>query len=189
MLLKVGTPLLEQDDCMTDHTLYRTLVTCPLWLAFRDPSGYQPGNPVAGRLLSILSSSIFCRPFVKPHSALPILPPKSPLRLLPLLEFLQNPHLPFQRIQPLTHSRLRLRLIPHLGIKVLLVRRGGHGGAEDRFHHEGMMRFQGAGVGGAEGGGELGVGVLEGVTEGLGGEIEAADEPEETFGGSVLFGF
>lgn len=52
-----------------------------------------------------------------------------------------------------------------------------------------MMRFQGAGVGVAEGGGELGVRVLEGVAEGLGGEIEAADEPEEPLGRGVLFGF
>lgn len=52
-----------------------------------------------------------------------------------------------------------------------------------------MVRFQGRGVGGAEGGGEFGIGVLERVTESLGCEIEASDEPEESFGCGVFFCF
>lgn len=51
------------------------------------------------------------------------------------------------------------------------------------------MRFQGPGVSGTERGRELGVWVLEGVTESLRGEVETSDQPEKTFGRSVLFGF
>lgn len=98
-----------------------------------------------------------------------------PLRLLPRLERLQNRHLPLQRLQPLPRRRVHLAgVVAQLGVKVLAVRRRGHGGAEDGFHEEGVVGFERVGVGGSEGGGELVGGVDEVGADALGGEVEAA---------------
>ena len=48
------------------------------------------------------------------------------------------------------------------------------------------MRLESVCVGGAEGDGELVGGVHGVVAEGLGGEVEAAGQPEKTLGGSVF---
>lgn len=98
--------------------------------------------------------------------------PPLPFRLLPPLKPLQNRHLPLQGLQPLPRRLVHLLvIIAQLRVKVLPVRRRGHGGAENGLHHEGMVGFQGAGVGGPEGGRELFGGVLEVRTDAEGGEV------------------
>ena len=99
-----------------------------------------------------------------------------PFSLLPRLELLQDRHLLLQRLQPLPRRRVHLRgVVSQLSVKVLAVRRRGHGGAEDGLHHEGVVGFQRVAVGGAEGGGELVGGVLEVGADALRGEVEAAE--------------
>lgn len=79
-----------------------------------------------------------------------------PLRLLCLQKRLHNRNHLSQRLQPnlefLLHFR---RIFPQLHIEILSVRDGAHRGAEDRFHHEGVVRFERRAIGGAEGDGEL----------------------------------
>ena len=98
-----------------------------------------------------------------------------PLRLLPPLELLQYRHLPLQRPQPLPRRLVHLRgVVAQLGVEILPVRRGGHGGAEDGLHHEGVVGLQRAGVGGPEGGRELLGGGLQVRADAEGGEVQAA---------------
>ena len=83
--------------------------------------------------------------------------PKTPLpfRILPLQKRLQNRNNLHQRTQPRLQLTLHLRLTPlcpQLRIKVLTVRTRAHRSAENRLHHEGMVRFERVAVGGAEGG-------------------------------------
>ena len=65
-------------------------------------------------------------------------------------------------------------VLAQLGVEVLPVRCGAHGGTEERLDDEGVVGLERAGVGLAEGVGELLGGVGEVVAEGLGGEVEAA---------------
>lgn len=96
-----------------------------------------------------------------------------PLGLLAGREFLQDGHHLLQRREPGLQLLPYLRLVAaQLGVEVLPVRRGAHGGAEDRLDDEGVMRLEGVLVGAAEGVGELLGGVVDVGAEGLGGEVE-----------------
>lgn len=75
-----------------------------------------------------------------------------------------------------------------LGVKVLAVGAGAHGGAEDGLDEEAVVGLEGGGVGVAEGLREL-LGLLGDVlAQGDAGELEATNQPEETLGGNVLLG-
>ena len=98
-----------------------------------------------------------------------------PFRLLPPLKLLQYRHLLLQPFQPLARGGVHLGgVVAQLRVEILAVRRGGHGGAEDGLHHEGVVGLQRAGVGGAEGGRELFGWVLQVRADAEGGEVEAA---------------
>ena len=65
-----------------------------------------------------------------------------PLRLAPRHKLLQNTHHLLQRRDLPLHRALALIRAPaQFLIKVLPVRRGGHGGAEDRFYDEAVVRL------------------------------------------------
>lgn len=97
-----------------------------------------------------------------------------PLSLLTTQELIEdsNPllkgrHLCLQR-------RLHLgTVLTELDIKVLPVRSSRHGGAEDGLDDERVVGLEGVAVGLAEGVSKLLAGVVEVVTEGLGGEVKA----------------
>lgn len=99
--------------------------------------------------------------------------PLLPLGFLACLEGLQDGHHLLQRRDLLLHSREDLGLvISQLGIEVLAVRSRGHGGAEERLHHERVVRLEGATIGITEGVGQLLGRVVEVVAEGLSSEVE-----------------
>ncbi|KAI6754150.1 hypothetical protein HG530_013326 [Fusarium avenaceum] len=96
-----------------------------------------------------------------------------------------------------------LRVLTELGVKVLSVGNGGHGGAEDGLDHEVVMGLQGVGVGATERVGKLLGGVVDVLLKALGSEVKTTDElladglfiyrkpfvpdePETALGGSVL---
>lgn len=64
-------------------------------------------------------------------------------------------------------------VVAKLGVEVLAVRASTHGGAEDGLDEEAVMRLEGAAVGGAEGVGELFVGLGRIGSQGEAGELEA----------------
>jgi hypothetical protein len=61
-------------------------------------------------------------------------------------------------------------------IEVFAVRTRGHGEVEDGLHDEAVVGLERVAVGGAEGDRELVAGGGEVLREGLGGEIESAEE-------------
>jgi hypothetical protein len=79
-----------------------------------------------------------------------------------------------------------LGVLAELGIEVLSVGDGGHGGAEDRLDDEAVVGLQGVAVGSAERVSKLLRGVGDVALKGLAGEVKATDEPEAALGGSVL---
>ena len=142
----------------------------------------QHNSPDHTRIISNSSpsSKIACNPCIRaptypalssniPHSIYTL-----PLRLLSIQEALQNRNNPFQRRQPrpqLTLHLLLIALAPKLRVKVFTIRTGAHRGAEDRLHHEGVVRFPCAAIRGAEGGRELLGGGGEVLGERYGGEV------------------
>lgn len=102
-------------------------------------------------------------------------------------------------------------VVAELGVKVLAVRAGAHGSAEDGLDDEAVVRLEGVAVGGAERIGQLLGGVAGVLAQGEAGELEATmgkkkyvsivvhnrkgllassvpDQPQETLGGGVLLG-
>jgi hypothetical protein len=69
-----------------------------------------------------------------------------------------------------------LGVLTELGVKVLSVGNGGHGGAEDGLDHEAVVGLQGVGVGTAERVGQLLGGVIDVLLEALGSEVKTTDE-------------
>lgn len=100
-----------------------------------------------------------------------------PLRLLAGSESGQDSELLLESGQPLLKlSRDLCLVISELGVEVLAVGGGAHGGAEERLDDERVVRLERVAVGLAERVGEL-LGRVGGVVaEGLGGEFEAAME-------------
>ena len=125
-----------------------------------------------------------------------------PFRILASKESIQYTNPLLQSTQPLLLLRLKLLrtcvLSQHLCIQILPVRCSTHSRTENRLNHEAMMRRQRALVRIPEAISQLLLGLLlrdadtrvvgEICTKGLGGEVEAADEPEEAFGCFVGFG-
>ena len=98
-----------------------------------------------------------------------------PLSLLLGQELVQCSNNLLQRREVRLQLLLNLGVVlAKLGVEVLPVRCGAHGGAEERLDDEGVVGLECAGIGLAEGVGELLGGVGEVVAEGLGGEVEAA---------------
>lgn len=80
----------------------------------------------------------------------------------------------FQRGQVALKLLLDLSIVAaKLGVEVLPVWCGAHGGAEQRLDDERVVGLECVAVGIAEGVGELLLGVRDVVAEGLGGEVEA----------------
>lgn len=89
------------------------------------------------------------------------------------MESLDNGDDALKGAQPLLELLLYLSLvIAELGIKVLAVRGGAHGGAEDGLDDERVVGLEGVAVGGAERVGQLLRGVLDVLAQGLSGEVE-----------------
>lgn len=65
-------------------------------------------------------------------------------------------------------------IVAELGVKVLAVRGGAHGGAEDGLDEEGVVGLEGVAVCVAEGDTEFFVRGCDVCAEGLGGEVESA---------------
>ena len=98
-----------------------------------------------------------------------------PLGVLARLEGLQDAHHLLQSRDLLLHGSADLGLVAtQLLVEVGPVRGCGHGSAEDRLDHPGVMGLEGAAVGMAERGRQLLLRVLEVVPKSLGSEIEAA---------------
>ena len=98
-----------------------------------------------------------------------------PLSLLPGQEPVQCSNNLLQRREVCLELLLDLgAVLAQLGVEVLPVRCGAHGGAEERLDDEGVVGLERAGVGLAERVGKLLGGVGEVVAEGLGGEVQAA---------------
>lgn len=91
------------------------------------------------------------------------------------MESLKDGNTLLESVDLLAEGGLNLRLVAaQLGVKVLPVGGGGHGGGEDGLDDEGVVGLEGVAVGLAEGVGEFRGGLVEVVAEGLGGEVEAA---------------
>lgn len=98
-----------------------------------------------------------------------------PLGVLPGQELVQYRNNLLQRRKVCLQLLLDLGVIAaQLGVEVLPVWCGAHGGAEERLNDERVVGLEGVAVGVTERVGELLVGVGEVVAEGLGGEVEAA---------------
>lgn len=100
-----------------------------------------------------------------------------PLSRLGSLESLQDGDHLLQSSDLLSHCGSNLSLIlTQLRIEVLAVWSGRHGSAENGLDEEGVVRLEGVAVGTAEGVGEFRGRVVDVVTEGLDGKVEASVE-------------
>jgi len=101
--------------------------------------------------------------------------PHLPLRLLAREERLENADDLVQRgqVRPQLLEDL-VEVVAELGVEVLAVGAGAHGGAEDGLDHEAVVRLERDAVGAAEGVRQLGRGVGEVLAERDAGELEAA---------------
>lgn len=98
-----------------------------------------------------------------------------PLILLPAQELLENVDPLLQRSQPLAQLLVHPRLIiAQLGVEVLPVWGGRHGGGEDRLDEHAVELLKGVAVGVAEGDGEFFVWVRQVLAECLGREVESS---------------
>lgn len=131
-------------------------------------------------------NSVFRFPFLSPLSSSR---PYLPLGVGAGEELLQDNDNLLERLEVDSEVALDLGLVgAQLGVKVLAVGGSAHGGAEDGLDEEAVVGLEGAAVGLAERVGELLRGVGDVLVEGLGGEVEATGQPEETLGGDVLLG-
>jgi hypothetical protein len=144
--------------CAQHNSPYHTRI-----ISKSSPSSINARNPcIRSPTYPALSSNI-------PHSIYTL-----PLRFLSIQEALQNRNNPLQRRQPrpqLTLHLLLIALAAKLRVKVFTIRTCAHRGAEDRLHHEGVVRFEGAAVRGAEGCRELFGGSGEVLGERYRGEV------------------
>lgn len=98
-----------------------------------------------------------------------------PLRLLLLLESLDDGDDALEGGEPLLELLLDFGLVvAQLGVKVLAVRGGAHGGAEDGLDDERVVRLERVAVGRAERVRQLLARVLDVLAQRLRGEVEAA---------------
>lgn len=98
-----------------------------------------------------------------------------PLILLPAQELLKYVDPLLQRRQPVAQLLVHPRLIvAQLGVEVLPVGGGRHGGGEDRLDEHAVELLKGVAVGVAEGDGEFFVWVREVLAECLRREVESS---------------
>lgn len=98
-----------------------------------------------------------------------------PLRLLALEESLEDSDNLVQRLQVLTQLLLNLCLVrSKLGVKILAVGARAHGGTEDWFYEEAVVRLKGNAVCVAEGIGKLMVMVGQVLAESNAGKLQTS---------------
>jgi hypothetical protein len=103
-----------------------------------------------------------------------------PLGVLGVEEALEDAHNLVQRLQVLAQLLLDLLLVgAELGVKVLAVGAGTHGGAEDGLDEEAVVRLEGDAVSAAERVGELVVVVGQVLAQGNAGKLEASTVYQE----------